>query len=115
MEGLTHLRHISLISPEVQKQDDYYRNVWGLDPVYQDDNSVYYRGMSSEHHILSLHSGDKKGIHHIAFGMIDKKAVDNAYEKSLELEIPIVSSPQYLDERSEEHTSELQSRFDLVC
>ena len=98
MEGLTHLRHISLISPEVQKQDDYYRNVWGLDPVYQDDNSVYYRGMSSEHHILSLHSGDKKGIHHIAFGMIDKKAVDNAYEKLLELEIPIVSSPQYLDE-----------------
>jgi len=98
MEGLTHLRHISLISPEVQKQDDYYRNVWGLDPVYQDDNSVYYRGMSSEHHILSLHHGDKKGIHHIAFGMVDKKAVDNAYEKLLELEVPIVSSPRYLDE-----------------
>src|SRR5699024_5074987 len=171
---------ISLISPDVEKQDEYYQNVWGLDPVFENENSVYYRGMGSEHHILSLHKGEKKGLHHIAFGMIDKHAVDTAHERLIDLGIPIVTSPRYPDEsgggyglrfldpdgrcielscwveihttewtrkqvdplklnhvvlntpdidhivefytnilgfkvRSEEHTSELQSRFDLVC
>src|SRR5699024_11223948 len=37
---------------------------------------------------------------------------NNSFKNGL---VPIVVNEKQVDERSEEHTSELQSRFDLVC
>src|SRR5699024_12071462 len=41
-----------------------------------------------------------------------KQLVNNAQEKAEE---HLIENYQGIEERSEEHTSELQSRFDLVC
>ncbi|WP_018130850.1 VOC family protein [Effusibacillus pohliae] len=98
MLGITHLRHISLLTPVLQEQADFYEQIWGLDKVFQDEDSVYFRGAGPEHHILSLHAGEKRGLHHIAFGMVDKYAVDQAAEKLAEKGVRIVAPPGYLDE-----------------
>ncbi|MBM7644893.1 catechol 2,3-dioxygenase-like lactoylglutathione lyase family enzyme [Scopulibacillus daqui] len=98
MIGVTHLRHVSLITPSLSEQSQYYEKVWGLDKVYESGDSVYFRGASPENHILSLHAGEKKRLHHIAFGMVDKNAVDEAAETLASLNVPIVSPPGYLDE-----------------
>ncbi|QQK74445.1 VOC family protein [Salicibibacter cibarius] len=98
MLGITHLRHISLITPTLNEQSNYYESVWGLDKVYEDDQSVSFRGAGPENHILNLRAGDRKALHHIGFGMADNIAVDQAAEKLKELNIPIVSEPSYLDE-----------------
>src|SRR5207249_7660763 len=57
---------------------------------------------------------------YIADRQLPDKAIDLVDEAASRLKMEIESSPVELDEanrrvRSEEHTSELQSRFDLVC
>ena len=51
--GITHLRHISLVTPVLKEQADFYEKIWGLDKVSQYDHSVYFRGAGPENHILS--------------------------------------------------------------
>lgn len=98
MLGITDLRHISLITPNIKEQTDFYEKVWGLDIIEKDEKSVYFRGESAEHHILSFHEGGKRGLHHVAFGVKDKESVDRAAETLAAKGVPIVSEPGYLDE-----------------
>jgi catechol-2,3-dioxygenase len=91
MIGITHLRHISLITPVLEEQAEFYEKIWGLDTVSQDKDSVYFRGAGPENHILSLHRGENSGLHHIAFGMVDKYAVDRAAETLASKGVKIVS------------------------
>lgn len=98
MLGITHLRHISLITPKLAETAKFYEDVWGLDLVTKDEQAAYFRGAGPEHHIMSLHAGDYTGLHHIAFGMVDKNAVDRAAEILASKNVPIVSPPGYLDE-----------------
>lgn len=98
MIGMTHLRHISLVTPVLKETADYFENIWGLDKVSGNERSVYFRGSGPEHHILSLHQGEQRGLHHIAFGMVDKIAVDKAAEYLASKGVRIISDPGYLDE-----------------
>ena len=98
MLEITHLRHISLITPKLDEQIHFYKEIWGLDIVFQDEDNVYFRGSSPEHHILHLQRGEKKGLHHITFGMIDKQAVDQAAVYLEEKGVKIIQQPGYLDE-----------------
>src|SRR5699024_12028129 len=41
--------------------------------------------------------------------------IDNSYNQHMHVLVCVESTYFYNTERSEEHTSELQSRFDLVC
>ena len=100
MLGITHLRHISMITPNFDDQVEFYEKVWGLDrvDVPEEENTVYFRGAGPEHHILSLHKGEKRGLHHIAFGMVDKNAVDRAAGILQSKGVRIIEPPGYLDE-----------------
>ncbi|WP_163100215.1 VOC family protein [Peribacillus alkalitolerans] len=101
MIGITHLRHVSLISSNLDEQASFYEKVWGLDRVEvseKENSPAYFRGAGPEHHILSLHKGETRGLHHIAFGMIDKNAVDLAAEILESKGVRIIQQPGYLDE-----------------
>ncbi|QOS89162.1 VOC family protein [Peribacillus sp. JNUCC41] len=100
MLGITHLRHISMITPNFDDQAEFYEKVWGLDrvDVPEEENTVYFRGAGPEHHILSLHKGEKRGLHHIAFGMVDKNAVDRAAGILQSKGVRIIEPAGYLDE-----------------
>lgn len=98
MLNITHLRHISLFTPNFEEQIEFYENIWGLDPVYRDEDNIYFRGAGPEHHILHLRRGNRRGIHHIAFGLADKIAVDKAAIYLREQGVTIVEEPGYLDE-----------------
>lgn len=99
MLGITHLRHIGLICPNLDKQARFYEEVWGLDRVPDTEgDTVYFRGAGPEHHILSLYPGENRGLHHIAFGMVDKNAVDRAADILQSKGVRIIQEPGYLDE-----------------
>jgi len=98
MLGIKHLRHISLFTPNFEEQKAFYQHVWNLDIVHENEQEVYFRGRSKENHILHLRRSDHRGLHHIAFAMEDKNAVDRAYEKVVEQGIRVVQKPGYLDE-----------------
>src|SRR5882724_2919461 len=67
--AITHLRHVGILSPDLNKQREFYSTIWGLDQISQENDAVYFRGASAEHHLLSLHSAQRCGLHHIAFGV----------------------------------------------
>lgn len=98
MLDIIHLRHISLFTPNFEGQIQFYEEIWGLDIVERDDENVYFRGAGPEHHILHLINSEKRGLHHMAFGMADKQAVDQAAVYLKEKGVKVVQEPGYLDE-----------------
>src|SRR5579875_135121 len=98
MIELTHLRHLALFTSNLEDTANFYETVWGLDVVERREDAVYFRGASEEHHILALIKGSRSGIHHIAFGLRDKAAVDKAAEELKAQGITLAAEPGYLDE-----------------
>lgn len=94
---LTHLRHVGLFSPNLKEQAKFYEAIWGVDKIAEDGDSIYFRGASSEHYILSLHAAQRRGLHHLAFGMKNEAEVDSAAKELRSQGIQIVSEPQPLN------------------
>src|SRR5437868_1591135 len=102
-------------------------------PVYVDEPTVedtvsILRGLKEKyeaHHKVKITDGALVAAatlshRYITDRFLPDKAIDLVDEAASRLRIEIDSLPQEIDEverqmRSEEHTSELQSRFDLVC
>src|SRR5699024_12096818 len=75
---------------------------------------------TQESHILQIRSGmpvDVRGIQWLAMGVTAQSSYIPFYPAATDVHPAYkVGSETYDDKsRSEEHTSELQSRFDLVC
>ncbi len=92
------IRHVGLLSPAIEAHARFYPEAWGLQSAGEDRQVRYFRGVSVEHHILSLHPAQRRGLHHLAFSVDGREAVDAA---AIELEregIPLVARPAGLDE-----------------
>ena len=96
--NIANIRHVGLFSPDTEAHAGFYTDTWGLAHVAGRDGAHYLRGASSEHHILSLHPGTGRGLHHLAFAMDDRDAVDLAARELTDRGVPIVSSPRTLEE-----------------
>jgi catechol 2,3-dioxygenase-like lactoylglutathione lyase family enzyme len=95
---ITHIRHIGLFSPRVEEQARFYTDIWGLDLVDEREDAVYLRGASGEPYLLSLHKASRKGLHHVAYGMASREAVERAAVYLNERGIRVLSEPAFLDE-----------------
>jgi len=92
------IRHVGLFTTALDAHADFYANVWGLDPANRTANAVYLRGASPEHFILSLHRGDRRGLHHIAYSLPNEQAVRDAAVVLKQYGSRIVEEPHALDE-----------------
>ncbi len=104
------IRRVGLLSPEVTVHARFYLEAWELRPAQADrsageersageDRHVrYFRGSSAEHHILSLHAAERRGLHHLAFSMDGCEAVDAAATELERRGIILVAEPGDLDE-----------------
>ena len=96
--AITHLRHVGILSPDLNKQQQFYGSIWGLDQIAEANDAVYFRGASPEHYLLSLHPAQRCGLHHIAFGMNDETEVDRTARELQSRGIRLLAEPQRLDE-----------------
>jgi catechol 2,3-dioxygenase-like lactoylglutathione lyase family enzyme len=96
--AITHLRHVGILSPDLNKQQQFYGSIWGLDQIAEVNDAVYFRGASPEHYLLSLHLAQRCGLHHIAFGMNDETDVDQTARELQSRGIRLLAEPQRLDE-----------------
>src|ERR1043166_7021036 len=96
--AITHLRHAGIFSPDLNKQREFYATIWGLDQIAESNDAVYFRGASAEHYLLSLHAADRSGLHHVGFGMTDKRDVDRIAVELQSRKIRLLSEPQTLNE-----------------
>ena len=92
------IRHVGLLSPAIAAHTDYYLEVWGLQSAGEDRRARYLRAASTEHHILSLHPADRRGLHHLSFSLDGREAVDAAATELERRGTTLVAQPDYLSE-----------------
>ena len=92
------IRHVGLLSPAIAAHTDYYLEDWGLQSAGEDRKARYLRAASTEHHILSLHPADRRGLHHLAFSLDGRAAVDAAATELERRGTTLVAQPGDLDE-----------------
>ncbi len=92
------IRHVGLLSPAIAAHTDYYREVWGLKRAGEDRHARYFRAASTGHHVLSLHPADRRGLHHLAFNVDGREAVDAAATELERRGVTLVAHPDDLDE-----------------
>ena len=91
------LRHVGLWSPAIGAQARFYLETWGLQSAGEDRYARYFRGSSPEHHVLSLHPADRRGLHHLAFALDGREAVEAAATELERRGVPIVAPPGELE------------------
>jgi catechol 2,3-dioxygenase-like lactoylglutathione lyase family enzyme len=95
---VTHLRHIGLITPKAEELVRFYNEVWGLHKVGQHEDVTYLRTASPEPYMVVVYLGSQNAIHHIAFGMSDRTAVDEAARELAAKGMQIIQEPGPLNE-----------------
>lgn len=90
------LRGVELDVLDIGKSADFYRNVWGLEEVARDGDTMYLRGTGIGHHILTLHERPRAALHSIDFAVQDRRIVDALFEKLSGLGVKIAATPQAL-------------------
>ena len=92
------IRHVGLLSPAIAAHTDYYLEVWGLQSAGEDRHARYLRAASTEHHVLSLHPADRRGLHHLSFSLDGREAVDAAATELERRGTTLVAQPGDLSE-----------------
>jgi catechol 2,3-dioxygenase-like lactoylglutathione lyase family enzyme len=91
------VRHVGLFTPALHEHARFYRDIWGLDQVAETADAIFLRGSSPEQFILSLHRGDKRGLHHIAYSMSDEASVRNAASTLRTSGVRVAEDPHILN------------------
>ena len=92
------IRHVGLLSPAIAAHADFHLNVLGLQSAGEDRHARYLRAASPEHHILSLHPADRRGLHHLALSLDAREAVNAAATELERRGITLLAQPDDLDE-----------------
>src|SRR5436190_21699902 len=93
MVQVTKLAHVGLSAIDLSKQAEFYNDRWGLEPVDEHGGEIFFRADGPDHHVLTLHSADAPGLHHIAFEVGSIDDLDRAADEIDALGLPIVTPP----------------------
>ena len=95
---ITHLRSVTITTPDVAGLVDFYEQIWGLARCADADGAVYLRGAGTEHHILAIHPAEQASVRGYALGLADRAAVDAAAEElAADPRTELVREPAPLD------------------
>jgi len=92
------IRHVGLFTPDLSGHTRFYTGVWGLEEAGTAPDAAFLRGAAQEPFILSLHRGDRRGLHHIAYAMADEHAVARAAALLQDAGVRILEPPHALNE-----------------
>lgn len=92
------LRHVGLVVPDPVESTTFYEEVWGLRYVDDRDGVVSLRAAGTEHHVLELHPGPKKGLHHLSLAVDSFKDVDDAAVRLRERGLRVIDGPRHMAE-----------------
>jgi len=65
------LRSVDLGTPDLDRSEQFYVSVWGLDVVARHNGAVYLRASGSDHHVLALHHSARPELRAVTFRVAD--------------------------------------------
>src|SRR5690348_7243490 len=91
------LRSIELAVHDLRKSAAFYRNVWGLEHVAGEGDTIHLRGTSTEHHVLTLRERSRAALLGVHFSAADRTAVDALHAKAMALGAKVAGDPAILE------------------
>ena len=79
---VSRLRGIALAAPKATAAAEFYVKTWGLAEVAREPGAVYLRASGPEHHVLSLHDSDHKGIAYLHFATQDVESLKGLFAQA---------------------------------
>src|SRR5215470_10093295 len=76
------LRSIELGVPDLERSSDFYRQVWGLEDVLSEGDTIHLRGTGAEHHVVTLRQTPKAALLAVHFAASHRKAVTELHAKA---------------------------------
>lgn len=93
MVTVTKLAHVGFRAQNLSNQAEFYNDRWGLERVDEHAGEMFFRADGPDHHVLTLHSAEAPGLHHLAFEVASVEDVDRAADELEALGLPIVAPP----------------------
>lgn len=95
---ITHLRHVDIASPELEKELAFYRDIWGLTEV-ANDSGVHFLAAegSPEQYIFRLRKDPLKRLDLVAFGAATPEDVDTLAAQLIADGVQLVHEPKSID------------------
>jgi catechol 2,3-dioxygenase-like lactoylglutathione lyase family enzyme len=63
------VRSVEIGTPDLEKAESFYTEVWGLEVVDRQGDAVYLRATGPDHHVLALHPSNQLEIRSVTFRM----------------------------------------------
>jgi catechol 2,3-dioxygenase len=79
---VTGLRSIELGVTDLTQSAAFYNQVWGLEPVVSEADTIHLRATGAEHHIVTLRERPTAGMLGVHFAAQDRHGVDELYAKA---------------------------------
>ena len=68
---VTALRSVDLGTPDLDRSEQFYVSVWGLEVVAHHNGAVYLRAGGNDHHVLALHRSARPELRGVTFRVAD--------------------------------------------
>jgi catechol 2,3-dioxygenase-like lactoylglutathione lyase family enzyme len=94
--NVTHLRSVTIVTPDRAGSHAFFRDAWGLREVAARDGAIYLATQSREYYQLALRDGPQRRIERIAFALGSHDDVDAAARELERAGAEIVAPPHHL-------------------
>jgi catechol 2,3-dioxygenase len=94
---VTGLRSVELAVFDLKQSAEFYRRVWGLEPIASEGDAMHLRATSPEHHAVTLREAPKAALLGVHFEARDRTAVDALYGHAKALGAKVQGAPAPLD------------------
>lgn len=91
------LRSVELAVFDLKNSTEFYRQVWGLEPVVAEGDTVHLRATGREHHVITLRERSRAALLAVHFDAPDRTAVDALHAQAKALGATIQSAPAELE------------------
>lgn len=90
---ITGIVSVDLVSTDLDRHADFFRDVWGLIPVEHDSGARFFSGTGSDAYVLALLPGDAPGLAAVTFRCASEDHMEAVAQRALDHGCRVSSGP----------------------
>jgi len=94
---VTGLRSVELAVFDLKKSAEFYRQVWGLESIAAEGDTIHFRATGHEHHVVTLRERPRAALLAVHFEAKDRATVDALYAQAKAMGANVKTAPVQLE------------------
>lgn len=95
MTRVSGLHCVGFIVPDLRAAEDFYYRLWAMRSVPAQGPALYFRSRCVEHPEIMLQAGDKPGLQHVAFSVLNEEDLSSLLNLAAGAGATIVDRPSW--------------------